>query len=73
MFQSITGSIRERFICYVGNRYWNRGFKVPSSSDLAIYLGDKEEIPDVKYGPGLLNVRQAAWAKWKFVGDAIEP
>jgi UDP-N-acetylglucosamine:LPS N-acetylglucosamine transferase len=71
MFQSITGSIRERFICYVGNRYWNRGFKVPSSSDLAIYLGDKEEIPDVKYGPGLLNVRQAAWAKWKFVGDAI--
>jgi UDP-N-acetylglucosamine:LPS N-acetylglucosamine transferase len=71
MFQSITGSPRERFICYIGNRYWNRGFTVPSSSDLAIYLGEKEEIPDVKYGPGLLNVRKAAWAKWKFVGDAI--
>lgn len=71
MFQSITGSPREKLICYIGNRYWNRGFTVPSSSDLAIYLGEKEEIPDVKYGPGLLNVRKAAWAKWKFVGDAV--
>lgn len=71
IFQSITGSMRERFICYVGNRYWDRGFKVPTSSDLAIYLGDKEEVPDMKYGPGLRNVRDAAWAKWKFVGDAV--
>ncbi|MDD1772426.1 MAG: hypothetical protein LUQ09_05845 [Methanomassiliicoccales archaeon] len=71
MFQSITGSVRERFICYMGNRYWNRGFKVRSSSDLSIFLGEKEEIPDVKYGPFRYNVRKVAWERWKFVGNAI--
>lgn len=71
MFQPITGSFRERLICFLSNRYWNRGFDVPECSDLTLYLGDKEEIPDVKYGPGLHNVRQATWARWKFVGEAI--
>lgn len=70
--ESMTRNPMEKLGAYYWNRVWTDNIKHLSEwSDLALFLGEEEDVPDRKFGPFLPNRRQAAKAQCKFVGYVL--
>jgi UDP-N-acetylglucosamine:LPS N-acetylglucosamine transferase len=67
---AMTKNPMERLGVYYYNRVWTHGYrhKQNPSYDLALFVGELEDIPDTKFGFGLPNRREFAKALYTFIG-----
>jgi len=62
----------ERFGAYLWNRAWSGGRRPPKSAyDLALFIGEIEDIPNKSFGFGLPNRRDWARDRCRFVGHVF--
>lgn len=62
----------ERLGVYIWNRAWSGGRRPPKPIyDLALFIGEIEDIPDKSFGPGLPNRRDWARGRCRFVGHVF--
>lgn len=65
-------SLLERVGVYILNKYWIRGYrKKRFASDLSLFAGELEDIPDTRFGVFLPNRREYALHRYTFVGYTI--
>jgi UDP:flavonoid glycosyltransferase YjiC (YdhE family) len=68
---SMTSSPLERLGIYIWNRTWATTDKKGTISDLNLFIGEKEDIPDKPFGFMLPNRRDWAQQRCQFVGYVI--
>jgi len=68
---SMTSSPLERLGIYIWNRTWATTDKNGTISDLNLFIGEKEDIPDKPFGFMLPNRRDWAQQRCQFVGYVI--
>jgi UDP:flavonoid glycosyltransferase YjiC (YdhE family) len=62
----------ERLGVYIWNRAWSGGRRPPEPAyDLALFVGELEDIPDRPFGPGLPSRREWARKRCHFVGHVF--
>ncbi|MEW5924357.1 MAG: glycosyltransferase [Candidatus Zixiibacteriota bacterium] len=68
-FDSMKTSLLEKLKVYMMNRLWSGGFKHGSPPyDLALFVGEPEDVPNKPFGFLLPNRREFAQKRYKFVG-----
>lgn len=69
---SMTRNPFEKIVNYILNLIWSRGHKVFSASNReSLFIGEPEDIPDVKFGFLLPNRRAYARSHYSFIGYII--
>jgi predicted glycosyltransferase len=69
---AVTRNPLERLLAYLLNRTLCGGHKAkPFPFDLALFIGEPQDIPDRTFGPGLPNRRDYALRNLQFVGYAF--
>ena len=67
-----TRRLRDRLIVYVMNRRWASDYGTTRDiKDLALFVGEPEDVPDEPFGRGLPNRRAYALSKCTFVGYVL--
>jgi len=61
----------ERLIARSYNRFWSRSMQNSHNATKAIFIGEREDVPDERFGLLLPNKREAAERGCLFVGYAI--
>lgn len=61
----------ERLVARSYNRFWSRSMLDPLNTTKAIFIGEREDIPDERFGLLLPGKREAAEHGCEFVGYAI--
>ncbi|TFG55753.1 MAG: hypothetical protein E4H30_06535 [Methanomassiliicoccus sp.] len=65
--------IRDRLTARGVNKGWDRAFRSPPDDRWTdIFLGDAEDVPDERLGWGLVNAREGAKRRYKFVGNPLQ-
>ncbi len=68
-FDAMTHNPLEQLGIYMMNRMWASGFSTkPPVYDLALFIGEPEDVPDRRFGFMLPNRRAFALSRYKFVG-----
>lgn len=62
-----TASVRERLLGW----RWNRGWCGPQPTDLTMFVGEPEDVPDRRFGLGLPNRREYALRHYAFIGYVL--
>jgi UDP:flavonoid glycosyltransferase YjiC (YdhE family) len=69
---AMSRSLLERFGVYLWNRAWSGGRRPAKPAyDLALFIGEIEDIPDKSFGFGLPNRRDWARERCRFVGHVF--